>query len=93
MSNVLTVARFKLVIHPDDPTPLPGPDPNRAIHIIARVTTGLRDFIAMQDLKNPMDIWIEESTGGTIQYIEDDELWNDLAAFLKDKGILTINAS
>jgi hypothetical protein len=89
MAEILTSTRFKLVRHPDDPSPVAGPDPNRNIHVIARITTGLRDFIVMQDFNNYNDVWIEESTGGTIAYIEDDELWKDLYEFIKERGVLT----
>lgn len=61
--------------------PLPKTN-GRFIHI-ATMHYGLREFIYFVD-KATQQSYIEEITGGTLQIIEDDNLWNDLAQTLKE---------
>jgi hypothetical protein len=62
------------------------------LYEIATVSTGLRDFVVIQDF-NTMQIWINEWLGGTLYEIDDDALFHDIYAFLQENRILTVNAN
>lgn len=93
MANVNRSTRFKLKIT-RPPLYLEGPDPEKSMHEIATVSTGLRDFVVIQDFNDKeMRVWINEFIGGSIYVIEDDELFKDLYAFLLEQGVVTVNAT
>tara|TARA_R110002020_G_scaffold268819_3_gene484061 strand:+ start:16950 stop:17204 length:255 start_codon:yes stop_codon:yes gene_type:complete len=53
---------------------------------LATVHYGVREFIYFAD-NIKMQSWVEEITGGGLREIEDDELWNTICAFLKERKI------
>ena len=61
--------------------PLPGTK-GRYIHL-ASIQHSLREFIYFVDRKTNKT-YIEEITGGRMEAIDDDNLWNDLAMTLKE---------
>jgi hypothetical protein len=64
--------------------PLPGTN-GRYIHL-ASIQHSLREFIYFLDQQTHKTD-IEEITGGRMEAIDDDNLWNDLAMTLKEAGL------
>lgn len=59
--------------------PLPGTN-ERFVHI-ATVTDSMREFVCMFD-SHEKKLYVEEVTGGSLEYIDDDSLAQELADFL-----------
>lgn len=73
---------------------MPSPIPNTRIHIVAQVTTGLRNFILLQDFNHVEQVWLNEvSVTGNVYEITDDSLFHDLYAFLAEQGLVTVYAN
>ena len=53
---------------------------------LASIVAGLREFVCFQD-KKTSKVYIEEVSGGSLSFIDDDSLAYDLAKFLEDKGV------
>jgi len=64
--------------------PLPGTN-GQWIHL-ASIQYGLREFIYFLN-RGTQKTYIEEITGGKLEVIDDDNLWNDLAMTLKEAGL------
>lgn len=62
---------------------------SRFLHL-ATVENGSREFMCFQDLLT-QNTYIEEITGGTLQFIQDDSLAFELAKFLEYSKITTIS--
>jgi len=62
---------------------------NRFIHL-ATVHHGVREFMCFAD-KCTNKTYIEEITGGSLVFIEDDSLAQGIADFLTRKGVLEIS--
>lgn len=93
MSHLSTSTRFALR-HTREPIHIPGPNPEQYICIVAQVTTGLREFVLLQDLRHQDQVWLNEiSVTGNLYAIDDDDLFHDLYAFLTEKGYITINVT
>ena len=67
---------------------LPGTN-NRFIHL-ASIHYGVREFMCFQD-KKTNKIYIEEITGGSLNFIEDDSLVYALHNFLEENKVLDIS--
>jgi len=79
----------------------PMPGDKRFIHL-ATITSGLREFIVFVGTKGSVDgkCYIEEAVlvanpktedvTGCLKFIDDDNLANDLAAFVQEKNLLDI---
>ena len=67
--------------------PLPGTN-NRFYHI-ATIRKGLREFMFFTDMYQSTS-YIEEVTGGHLDVITDESLWQSLANFLEEEGLRTI---
>jgi hypothetical protein len=61
---------------------------NRYSHL-ATIGDGLKEYMCFIDNKT-MKVYIEQITGGHLEFINDDQLANELASFLADKGITKI---
>lgn len=61
---------------------------NRFLHL-ATVQRGLREYMCFIDKTNGKT-YIEEITGGSLQFIEDDFLAEELTNFLTETGVLNI---
>jgi len=57
----------------------------RFLHL-ASIIRGIREYIFFLDMQTSQS-YIEEITGGDLEKIEDDELWDALANFIKEKKI------
>jgi len=57
----------------------------RFVHL-ATIGYGVREFMVFLDQKT-LTTYIEEITGGHLSRIFDDELWDALAQFVKDKQL------
>jgi hypothetical protein len=66
---------------------LPGTD-ERFLHM-ATIHHGVREFLCFQDVVTSTT-YIEEITGGTLSFIEDDSLAQGLSDFLTLKGVLSM---
>ena len=64
--------------------PLPGTN-GRFVHL-ASIQYSLREFIYFLDTQT-RKTFIEEITGGSMEAIDDDNLWNDLAMTLKEAKV------
>lgn len=62
---------------------------NRFLHV-ATIVDGLHEFMCMYDLYT-QKLYIEEITGGHLEFIQDDALANALAEFLRESGVLDAN--
>ena len=69
----------------------PLPSTLRRFYHLATITYGFREFMYFIDNEN-MKTYIEECTGGHLEQIKDDSLWEALAKFLQETGIATIRA-
>jgi len=58
-----------------------------ALHL-ATVLDGLREYICFYYGGN---VYIEEITGGHLEFIEDDRLAEEIAEFLRERGVLDIS--
>ena len=58
----------------------------RFVHL-ASVNDGLKEYVAFVD-RITSRCYIEDITGGTLVFIEDDNVAEDLAAFLSEKKLL-----
>jgi len=67
--------------------PLPGTR-GRFTHL-ATIQYGIREFMYFKD-KLEHRVYIEEITGGHLERIEDDSLWNSLKEFLDEKGLTQV---
>jgi len=93
MANINRSTRFQFKLT-RPPQYLSGPDANKSMHEIATITTGLRDFIVIQDFNDKeMRIWINELIGGSLYTIDDDDLFHDLYALLLEKGVITVHVN
>lgn len=61
---------------------------NRWLHL-ATIQDSLREFMCFQDAQT-QQVYIEEITGGHLEFIKDESLAQELAAFLADAGITHI---
>lgn len=61
----------------------------RFLHL-ATVHEQLREYMCFMDLFT-QKVYIEEITGGSLQFIEDESLAEELHAFLVDKGVLGVS--
>jgi len=55
---------------------------------LATITAGVKEFMYFLDTQSGLT-YIEEITGGHLEKIDDDNLWNDLAKLLQD-NLVTI---
>ena len=62
---------------------------NQFLHI-ATVANGVREYMCFCDLKT-QKVYIEEITGGHLEFIDDDSLAEGIAEFLRESGVLDIN--
>jgi hypothetical protein len=62
---------------------------NRFLHL-ASIHYGVREFICFKDTFEEK-MYIEEITGGHLQFIDDDALAEGLSDFLRDNGVLNID--
>lgn len=67
--------------------PLRGTN-GRFVHL-ATLGWNLREFLCFLDTKTGQ-VYIEEITGGHLEYIQDESLWEALALFAREKGLTTI---
>ena len=67
---------------------LPGTE---NIYHIATIHYGVREFIHFADTVSQQS-WVEEITGGHLSEIQDDELWEGLCSFIKEKGVALFTA-
>ena len=65
--------------------PLSGTN-ERFVHL-ATVTGGLRDFMCFID-ERAQKVYIEEITGGSLEFINDELLVEDIAHFLNEHNLL-----
>lgn len=63
---------------------------HRMLHI-ASIQKGLREFMIFIDLKE-QEAYFEEVTGGHLEVIDDDNLFEDLGAFINEHKLLHIKA-
>ena len=70
-----------------NPFPLQGTN-KRFIHL-ATVHSNLREFMCFIDLEEER-MYVEEMTGGSLSFIDDENLASDLQDFLTEKGVLVI---
>jgi len=61
---------------------------NRFLHL-ATVQRNLREYMCFSD-RQTNKTYIEEVTGGSLNFIKDDSLALGLQQFLEDKGVLSI---
>lgn len=61
----------------------------RFLHL-ATVHNGVREYMCFAD-RSTRRIYIEEITGGNLQFVDDDMLVHDISNFLKEKKILDIS--
>lgn len=61
---------------------------NRFVHI-ATVASNLREFISFFDTVE-RKLYIEEMTGGSLVFIEDESLAHDISSFLFDKNVTNL---
>lgn len=57
---------------------------------LASIQHGVREYMCFVD-KHTTKIYIEEITGGHLEFIKDESLANELAAFCTAKGVLNTN--
>ena len=57
---------------------------------LATVSEGVREFMCFAELKT-RKIYIEEATGGSLQFIEDDALAEGIHSFLTERGVLDMH--
>lgn len=69
-----------------DKRPYALPGTNGRFWHLATIHYGIREFIYFIDKQNGIT-YIEEITGGTLNVINDDKLWNDLAQTLKENKL------
>lgn len=62
------------------------PGSNKDFLHLATLNSGLREFMVFSDQRTNQ-LYIEETSWGNLQKIEDEELWNDLAAFIQEKNL------
>jgi len=67
---------------------LPGTN-NRYLHL-ATLHNGIREYMCFAEV-GAQKIYIEEITGGSLQFIEDEALAGALHEFLREAGVLDIN--
>jgi hypothetical protein len=67
---------------------LPGTN-KRFLHL-ASVREGIREFVCFADLRT-RKVYIEEDSGHSLEFIEDDSLVEELHSYLKDKHILDMS--
>jgi len=80
--------RFILVSSKRFPLKVQG-NSNRFWHL-ATIHYGVREYMYFVDTLT-LKTYIEEITGGHLETIEDDSLWQELANFIQSKGITYIN--
>jgi hypothetical protein len=56
---------------------------------LATIHRNLREYMYFMDERNGQT-YIEEITGGQLELIKDDELWQALANFIQEKGLSCI---
>lgn len=63
---------------------------NNFIHI-ASIGRGLREFVLLLE-RSTKKVYLNEITGGNLEYIDDDSLYEDLMNFVEEKKLVTIEA-
>lgn len=66
---------------------LPGTH-ERFLHL-ASVHHGVREFMCFMDVRT-QKVYIEEVTGGHLEFVEDDSLVSDIHCFLIETGVLDV---
>lgn len=68
------------------------PGTSRRYFHLATVHMGLREFICFLDALT-QQCYVEEITGGQLNFIEEEELATDLTRFLEEKGITDLRTT
>lgn len=67
------------------------PGTNGRFKHLATITYGVREFMAFLDM-DTVNTYVEEITGGHLEEVKDEELWQDLVRFLQTNQVLSLTS-